>query len=80
MGWTADSTLFVSIIDILHNTTGTRHSALEGHTASIACGLLVLVVVEGTRVLQVVNLDLDSQASSSSFHYTPWALHSDLVH
>ncbi len=27
-----------------------------------------------------VNLDLDSQASSSSFHYTLWALHSDLVH
>ena len=27
-----------------------------------------------------LNFDLDGQISSSSFHYTPWALHSDLVH
>ena len=32
--------------------------------------------VEGTGSL---NLDLDSQISRSLFHYTPWALHSDLV-
>ncbi len=34
-------------------------------------------VVEGTGL---VNLDLDSQTFSSSFHYAPWALHSDLAH
>ena len=33
--------------------------------------------VEGTGS---VKLDLDSQTSSSSSHYTPRALHSDLVH
>ncbi len=38
---------------------------------------LLATTVEGTGS---INLDLDSQASSSLFHYTPWALRSDLVY
>ena len=38
--------------------------------------VFVYRIVEGIGSL---NLDLDSKTSNSSFHYTPWALHSDLV-
>ena len=40
--WETETSLFVSV-DVLDNHTGVRHVALEGHTATVARGLLVLV-------------------------------------
>ena len=40
--WETEASLFVSI-DVLDHHTGVRHSALEGHTAVAARGLLVIV-------------------------------------
>jgi hypothetical protein len=54
-----------------------RPITLEVHSAGVTSLGAAPPTVEGNGL---VNLDLDSQISSSSFHYTPWALHSDLVH
>jgi hypothetical protein len=40
--WGTEASFFVTI-DVLDNHNGIRHAALEGHTAVVARGLLVLV-------------------------------------
>ena len=71
----------------MHTTLGARYGPMARVftdqvpyvVPDIEVGELPQVGSPGVEGIGLVNLDLDSQTSSSSFHYTPWALHSDLV-